>query len=711
MVIRKRPVAIELRLKAEAEARKEAVKRFKHIAIRFFTGLLAFAFLIFVLTVDVLAREDYFSGLRHEIIEEVHEQQLEKVVTNQDFVGVFWYARKCKKCESGLKILETLVEEAEKFSVTLLKINDKRLARISYGIEKFPTLTFFKDGELSEVYRGNLDDPEKILEFLTRRESLILPDKIELVNRETLKMIVEEDKPGGSFVATLIFDDSDESIGVLSKLETIDDEADIFKIRFVRIQDPDLADEFSLESVPALVYFRNAIPLVYPSGADLMDSTEVLEWLIQHQSSILDEDVVESVSTGEELKIMINTLDHLLILFRDKKRKSQKALAALENIDDDADILGVSFIEVDDSALAKEAGIRSFPTLVFFKNSVPSIYEDDLTDTEEVLDWLKEMVEGSDIEEITEEILERLIVKEEKLVVYFHDKKGTDEEDDVVLENLEEIDDDLDERGILFVKVSGSQVAYEYGIEKLPTIVLFENGIPNVYEKNPGKAREVLDWIVMETSGDHTVEVVTNAMLEKMIDSYPHVAVLLYDNNHPDSRKAVDSLETIDHELGKIKLVKLHDYDVVEEYGISSLPALVFFEYQIPHLFSDNLNDGVKVKEWMVDIVNGDHIEEVTDRMLSSIIKSRKYVTVVFYDDSNVHDLKILEELEKVDDDMDRINVTFVRISDRDGKVAEKYGVDIIPGIAFIKKNKSIPYKGQIHEENIILEWVKNLAI
>ncbi|CAB4060592.1 unnamed protein product [Lepeophtheirus salmonis] len=634
MVIRKRPVAIELRLKAEAEARKEAVKRFKHIAIRFFTGLLAFAFLIFVLTVDVLAREDYFSGLRHEIIEEVHEQQLEKVVTNQDFVGVFWYARKCKKCESGLKILETLVEEAEKFSVTLLKINDKRLARISYGIEKFPTLTFFKDGELSEVYRGNLDDPEKILEFLTRRESLILPDKIELVNRETLKMIVEEDKPGGSFVATLIFDDSDESIGVLSKLETIDDEADIFKIRFVRIQDPDLADEFSLD------------------GADLMDSTEVLEWLIQHQSSILDEDVY-----------------HLLILFRDKKRKSQKALAALENIDDDADILGKYWI------------------------------------------GLKKMVEGSDIEEITEEILERLIVKEEKLVVYFHDKKGTDEEDDVVLENLEEIDDDLDERGILFVKVSGSQVAYEYGIEKLPTIVLFENGIPNVYEKNPGKAREVLDWIVMETSGDHTVEVVTNAMLEKMIDSYPHVAVLLYDNNHPDSRKAVDSLETIDHELGKIKLVKLHDYDVVEEYGISSLPALVFFEYQIPHLFSDNLNDGVKVKEWMVDIVNGDHIEEVTDRMLSSIIKSRKYVTVVFYDDSNVHDLKILEELEKVDDDMDRINVTFVRISDRDGKVAEKYGVDIIPGIAFIKKNKSIPYKGQIHEENIILEWVKNLAI
>ncbi|QQP50410.1 Uncharacterized protein FKW44_011409, partial [Caligus rogercresseyi] len=132
-----------------------------------------------------------------------------------------------------------------------------------------------------------------------------------------------------------------------------------------------------------------------------------------------------------------------------------KALAALESIDDDADALGVSFIEVDDAALAREAGIKSFPTLVFFKNTVPSIYEDDLTDTEDVLDWMKELVEGSDIEEITEEILERMIVKEEKLVVYFHEgKSGGDGggEEDKVLERLEEIDDELDSRGILFVK-------------------------------------------------------------------------------------------------------------------------------------------------------------------------------------------------------------------------------------------------------------------
>ena len=71
-------------------------------------------------------------------------------------------------------------------------------------------------------------------------------------------------------------------------------EADVFKIRFVRIFDTDLAADFSLYTLPALVYFRNGIPVVYEG--DLRDEAEVLEWLIQHQTSIDEEDVVEKAS-------------------------------------------------------------------------------------------------------------------------------------------------------------------------------------------------------------------------------------------------------------------------------------------------------------------------------------------------------------------------------------------------------------------------------
>ena len=72
---------------------------------------------------------------------------------------------------------------------------------------------------------------------------------------------------------------------------------------------------------------------------------QVLEWLIQHQSSAGDDDIVESVG-GEQLDILVSTVDHLLVLFHDGKKKSRLALDSLEGVDDDCDRLGVSFVEV-----------------------------------------------------------------------------------------------------------------------------------------------------------------------------------------------------------------------------------------------------------------------------------------------------------------------------------------------------------------------------
>ena len=43
---------------------------------------------------------------------------------------------------------------------------------------------------------------------------------------------------------------------------------------------------------------------------------------------------------------MMRNVDHLLVLFRDRNKASQKALLALEDIDDDCDDIGVSFVEV-----------------------------------------------------------------------------------------------------------------------------------------------------------------------------------------------------------------------------------------------------------------------------------------------------------------------------------------------------------------------------
>ena len=63
------------------------------------------------------------------------------------------------------------------------------------------------------------------------------------------------------FLISLLF--VTDSTNVLSELENIDDEADVFKIRFVRIHDLELAEDYSLYYMPSLVYFRSGMPIVY----------------------------------------------------------------------------------------------------------------------------------------------------------------------------------------------------------------------------------------------------------------------------------------------------------------------------------------------------------------------------------------------------------------------------------------------------------------
>lgn len=56
---------------------------------------------------------------------------------------------------------------------------------------------------------------------------------------------------------------NEKSKSVLTELEHIDDEADALDIMFLKIMDPVYAKKFGITRVPALVYFRKRIPLIY----------------------------------------------------------------------------------------------------------------------------------------------------------------------------------------------------------------------------------------------------------------------------------------------------------------------------------------------------------------------------------------------------------------------------------------------------------------
>ena len=56
-------------------------------------------------------------------------------------------------------------------------------------------------------------------------------------------------------------------------------------------------------------------------------------------------------------------------------RKCAKALQELENIDDEADQLGIGFVKIHDEALADEYNLGELPKLVYYRHKTPIIYE------------------------------------------------------------------------------------------------------------------------------------------------------------------------------------------------------------------------------------------------------------------------------------------------------------------------------------------------
>lgn len=56
-------------------------------------------------------------------------------------------------------------------------------------------------------------------------------------------------------------------------------------------------------------------------------------------------------------------------------KRCAKALQELENIDDEADQLGIGFVKIHDTALAEEYNLGSLPALVYYRRQIPILFE------------------------------------------------------------------------------------------------------------------------------------------------------------------------------------------------------------------------------------------------------------------------------------------------------------------------------------------------
>ncbi|XP_067631583.1 uncharacterized protein hlk isoform X8 [Eurosta solidaginis] len=642
------------------------------------------------------------------VIEEVNAKQLEKLLTDKDYVAVFWYARSCLTCDKVLAELEKIDDDTDSFGVDFVKINDKRLAK-QYGIKNFPALTYFREKE-PIIYDGDLMDEEGVLDFLTSLEAMDLPDRIEEVNSKILLKIIEDT----DFVAVLFCPDHAtcpprvmdkpqcrKCAKALQELENIDDEADQLGIGFVKIHDEELAEEYNLGNLPALVYYRHQTPIIYEG--ELSREEDVLEWLVQNKSTGDEDDVIEDV-TAKTLSTLISNIDNLVVLFYDHGNDdSMTVLEELEQIDDDCDKHGIQFVKIDDPKAAAEYGIDTIPAIVYFEKQIPNIYDGDLMAEEQILHWLVGQLEHDEIEDVTDEMLDKMVKEGRVMAVLFYD--NNDKKSEKVLEELENIDDECDALGVTFVKIDNPEEAVEYGINKVPKLIYFEKGIPTIYEGNLEDEEKLLKWLEEQTTSDQ-IEDITDEMMDLIIEKMPYVAVLYYDKDQKKSQKVLAELENIDDECDQndIAFVKIDDDSEAKEWGIDELPAIVFFERGIPHIYEGDLMKEDDLLGWLVHQKRHSEIPEVTDEMKDKLIENTEHLAVIFYDKDDKQDIRVLNELENIDDELEKEGIVIVRIDN--AAEAKEYGLDHLPALIYFENKIPALYEGDLMNEDEVLEWL-----
>ncbi|XP_017868178.1 PREDICTED: uncharacterized protein LOC108617049 isoform X12 [Drosophila arizonae] len=635
------------------------------------------------------------------VIEEVNAKQLEKLLADKDYVAVFWYARSCVTCDKVLAELEKIDDDTDSFGVDFVKINDKRLAK-QYGIKTFPALTYFREKE-PIIYDGDLMDEEGVLDFLTSLEAMDLPDRIEEVNAKILQKIIEDT----DFVAVLFYDkDQKKSQKILAELENIDDECDQNDIAFVKIDDDKEAKEWGIDEIPSIVLFERGIPHIYEG--DLMKEDELLGWLV-HQKRYSE---IPEVTDEMKDKLVENT-EHLAVIFYDKDDKQDmRILNELENIDDELEKEGIVIVRIDNAAEAKEYGLDHLPALIYFENKIPALYEGDLMNEDEVLEWLLVQKKTATIEEVTDEILVNLINEHEYVVVFFTGPCEPGETCDHTLNALESIDDELDEAGIIFVTTEDTGIAKKYNVKSYPRLVFFRNRDPLHFTGDLDDEDEVLAWI----TDDETLEIpgkieeVNVKMLDKILAENDHVVVFFYAEGDKKAQKILNELENIDDECEEkdIDFVKTSDDDIDKEYDLPGLPALAFYRHKFRTIYTGDLMKEEEILEWVIDLheSTADVIESVDRKTLQVLINDVEHLAVFFYDDECETCPGILEELENIDDDTDKHGIQFVKSNDV--KLAHEIGIFAFPALVYYETGVPIMYDGNLKNENRVLQWLIN---
>lgn len=134
-------------------------------------------------------------------------------------------------------------------------------------------------------------------------------------------------------------------------------------------------------------------------------------------------DLIEDVS-AKQLQRLINEKTFVAVFFYNEMEESIEALKHLETIDDNAEKLSIALVKINDLELVDEYGLSKIPSLVYYRNKAPILYEGDFVSPDQLLDWLvHNRATGEEDEDVIEEVsasaLDAMISSVEHLGVLF----------------------------------------------------------------------------------------------------------------------------------------------------------------------------------------------------------------------------------------------------------------------------------------------------
>jgi len=641
--------------------------------------------------------------MKEDTIENINRELLIKMIDEFEFLAVYFF----EDNEDSVKVLrhlELIDDEASQYGVRMVKLDDPLMSK-KYGHRAPPGLGFFRKGNYVK-FDGDLFDDEEMLDWLTDPAVMEISDQIEKVNKKMFEKLITRNE----YLTVLFYSDTDckQCEGVLQELENIDDDAETAGIPIVKLEDKELAKTVGVFALPAVVFFRNFGEEAVIYTGDLKKEESILEWLMVQKDP--SNDAIEELE-GDELRKSVGSSNAIAVFIysHEECENCLETLTELENIDDDVERQKIQMVKTTDAAFAEEVGIDKYPALVFFKDGVPNLYEGDLTVEEEVLDWLTEMKVENHIELITRPMLETMVEETQYLAVFFY--KQNCRTCDQVIAELENIDDECDMYGIQLVKLKDPPLAKRYGIKTFPALVYFRNGNPLTFEGDLKTEESVLEWLIDDDNREleDEIEAVNYRMLDKLLERSPLMAVFFYDDECVECDAILEELETVDDEADAygIDFVKNNDPHAARQYNIYNTPALVYFRRMSPVVFDGDLMEGEAILEWLTSqdvFETKDEIEEVNRKMLEKLLDENEFVAVYFYEDNCLECDEAMEGLEKIDDETDALDITFVKVNDP--RYAKKYGVNKLPALVYFRRKFPSIYRDSLFDENKILDWL-----